>query len=300
VSGMGRATPSRNGPGVPSRAGAFAPARILRRGSPDRGLSLVELLVVLGVLAAAAFLASAGLGGVDGEARAALVRAELAQIADAVRRFAADTGYYPRQGPFAPLADVNPGPRTCADDGADSAGAVDPASAPSTDWLLSPANLRQLLAPPVLCPQHPLASLTAWDPDTARGWRGPYLTGPRERVDVGDGLLADGSGDPVLVAGARLELMPAIADPFQHAPVVPGSYTACEENADNTRPCLLDWRAGPGEPALARHGRPLLLFVDAGAPGVVRGCDAPPCLLSFGADGRYEQGDGDDVVLEVR
>lgn len=303
MNGMGRATPSEDGRAARQQwAGAYAPARFRRphRHRPATGFSLVELLVVLGVLAAVAFLASAALRGVDGDARAALVQAEIAQLADAVRRFQADTGYYPHQGPFTPLDDVNPGPYSCTDDGAASAGGVDPVSIDSADWLLSPANLRQLLAPPALCPQHPLAALAAWNPETGRGWRGPYLTGARELVDVGDGLLADGGGDAVLVPGARLELVPGVADPFLHAPVVPGSYGACEENADNTRPCLLDWRSAPAAAALSRHGRPFLLFVDAAAAAVVRGCEVVPCLLSFGADGRYEQGEGDDLVLEVR
>ncbi len=97
---------------------------------------------------------------------------EMRTLHDAIKAFRRDTGYYPKQGPFALTTD---------------GGVVDVnnaahwpwflASATSTqrqDWFHHPANFYQLVLG-----QSPLNetghALETFRPQTGRGWRGPYL-----------------------------------------------------------------------------------------------------------------------------
>ncbi|WP_306549286.1 type II secretion system protein [Desulfobulbus sp.] len=231
------------------------------------GFTLLELLVVIAILAAISFIAAGTYRGVGQHADERLVRAEMQQIAKALRQFKQDTGYFPREGVF-----------KLEDDG----GSVKPASLPvhtgtDDEWFYSPANLHQLLAT-----TSPLAGsghqLTTWDEETGRGWRGPYLIGFSDgRVNIGYALNPidpDGAdtvagdpttGDPVNVVG--------VADPFEHG-VVNGKFGWDSVSA--------------GEP----WGRPYLFFQTAASPAHWQ-------LVSMGPDGEYDQGGDDDIVLPI-
>lgn len=139
-----------------------------------------------------------------------------------------------------------------------------------------------------------------WSVDSARGWRGPYLTRAGEGlVDIGDNLANTGAGDPSVIDSAARNEVRAVADPFVAWPIRNGGYARCSES-DTDDACLLDWRTRSGDPRHPRWGRPYLLF-DLDDKAKAR-------LLSMGENGRYESGpcatdcascapSGDDIVL---
>jgi prepilin-type N-terminal cleavage/methylation domain-containing protein len=124
------------------------------------------------------------------------------------------------------------------------------------------------------------SGLSAWSPDTARGWRGPYLTSDGNGlVTAGTDLLVDGTGS-ILTGSPPTETVEVagVADSFPHAPTADG---------------LLRWRActDGANPACEPHanwGRPYLLFdldiddarlVSMGPDGVYAGLNpSDPCI----------------------
>ncbi|MEM7407951.1 MAG: prepilin-type N-terminal cleavage/methylation domain-containing protein [Pseudomonadota bacterium] len=259
------------------------------------GFTLLELLVIVAVLIGVATVVSRGLEGTYDNATAQLARAEMREVAEAVRQFREDTGFYPKQGVF---------------DLSSAGGSVDPSGFPGSSaaqraaWFYSPANLMQLIRQPEASGG---TEILPWDPETGRGWRGPYLR-YEGLVDVGDNLQTDGSGDPVVVDTLQYVHIPGIGDPFSREPATPDTGTDCEEVAGNTN-CVLDWRAvqddasAPltnAETALADFGRPYLYFFDTNVTTNVPACTGVPCLLSTGPNGFYDAGDNDDLVVVVQ
>lgn len=258
---------------------------VLRR---EDGLTLLELLTVLAIVVAVAGITSSSFNGVDRRTRADLTRTEMMQVAAAIRQFRQDTGYYPKQGIFGHVGNTPPG--------LVEAGAV------PQDEFDSPANFYQLFSQPTT---DGTVAILPFDENTGRGWRGPYLT--RENlVDVGDDLKTNGDDDLDVIATAALLYLPGVADPQEFRPVVSGGND-CDEVAANTA-CILDWRPiiddgdtddEDGDAAFLRHGRPFLYFIDPNADDPqVTNC-AVPCLVALGANGFYEQGTGDDIVVSV-
>lgn len=150
-----------------------------------QGFTLLELIVVVAILAMVAGGAALSLAGVQEQAGVDVCQAELAAIRDAVRRFKADTGFLPRQGPF---------------DLVSRGGAV-PDPTEGAAWFDAPANLSQLYANPLQGTGH---ALETWSPTRRRGWHGPYLS----RAVPAWVVVDDGSG-------TLLPPVPAAADPFQ-------------------------------------------------------------------------------------
>jgi prepilin-type N-terminal cleavage/methylation domain-containing protein len=232
----------------------------------EAGFTLLELLVVIAVLVALAGGVVLALGDVMNESASQVARTEMLEIKNALLRFRADTGFLPRQGPFE-LVDTDPTDPmdTCIPSAA--IGSV-PLPAAGRAWFCSPANMDALYTNPLSGTGHPLET---WQPDTARGWRGPYLTQQGEgRVDVGDNLLSDGTGSPV--AGTVLSEMRGVADPFVGDPVVVGPDT------------YLAWRIAPTLPSHPRWGRPYFLF-DLDDQGVSDSKEAR--IVGMGPDGTY-------------
>ncbi len=177
----------------------------------QQGFSLLELLVVVAILVAVSFIATSVLTGVDQDAQEQVTRVQMVEIAKAIRQFKADTGYYPKQGAF----DLEP---------SFGGGTVPIASLPAhagadnaarTRWFYSPVNLEQLW-------RNPLAGepLGTWNPDTGRGWRGPYLTGFDDEVelDIHDGIndgtaAGNPAGDPF--AGTLIPDVDGLRDAFR-------------------------------------------------------------------------------------
>jgi type II secretory pathway pseudopilin PulG len=255
----------------------------------SRGFTLVELLATCGILAALAFTAWGGYHGAQESAEDDIALADLRRVADAVRRFKADTGYYPGQGPFSLSPSAETEAVCAASDGILRNWATPDDDSKRDAWFASPANLALLFEAPPLCGKHPLAYLKKWNPESGRGWRGPYLDRSlRLWVDHGDNLNTDalgqggpdGQGSPL--DGVKILDIPAYGTgPRYRAAGFCGSQAAADGK------CMLGWRsvrrneAGyrAGEHELPLHARPFLLF------GLSNG-DSPR-VVYMGKDGVY-------------
>lgn len=224
------------------------------------GFTLLELVIVIAILATIAGGVVASMDGVEDQAASQLVRHELATLREAVLAFRRDTGHLPKQGPFAKRLNV-------------VRGSDDPAS------FDHPANWSQLYDNPILKDASTGAYLDPigqWNPDTRRGWNGPYLArGAEGRVLVpgfDPGALA-------WTAGPLVGPLESVADPFARAKVEgTGAF---------------EWWPWSGTEPLARQGRPyLLLRLDALREARI---------VSFGPDGVFEgSAIGDDVAVYLQ
>lgn len=160
------------------------------------GFTLIEMLVVLSVVAAVAGIGIQSLGQVRASSQTALVHSEINQIAKAIQRFRADTGYWPKEGPFS--SDVN-------------------------GDVTHPASFAQLF----WAPNDGTNDILPFDKVSGTGWNGPYL---REldaaQVTVGNNITATGGGNPA--AGTASAII-GIGDPFERA--ADGSYFIWQNGA---------------------------------------------------------------------
>lgn len=266
----------------------------------DRGFTLIELLVVCGILAALSYTAWGSYTGILEGAEDDIARAEIQRLADGLRRFKSDTGYYPGQGPFILAAPgttetvVSSTRIDCLPVG----GVLRAWAAPDLDtdkdaWFASPANLALLFEAPALCGNHPLAYLNRWNPETRRGWHGPYLDiKSRLWVDHGANFNSstivpgapDGTGSPL--AGSKLLDIPAFgAGPRHHAAGPTGER--CSSQALSAGNCMLGWREVMREAIgyntaiheLPARARPFAVF------GLAN--NDFPRIVYWGRDGRY-------------
>lgn len=229
----------------------MSPLRNLPR--RNSGFTLLELIIVTAVLGTIAGGAILMVGQAEESAQCQIGLVEVCEIREALIQFKKDTGSLPKRGAFALTTE----------------GGFVPIPVEGGDWFHSPANFSQLFENPLSGTGHPLAS---WNPDTKRGWRGPYLSTSGEGlVDLGTDLNLDGSGSPTL--GEIVEDVIAIADPFLSSP--DGDYFAWSKTSD-------------GSP-LNRFGRPYFLF-DQDDTQAAR-------LVGLGPNRRYDLGFGDDIVF---
>ncbi len=130
----------------------------------QQGFTLIELLVVVSILAALAGLASVAMDGYQQDSEEKITRVEMQRIANAIRRFKADTGYWPK---------------TEAD------GALDYADDTSTiDDDYEKADFGFLF-------KKPDVSIPKWTPEYAIGWHGPYIN-----LDAMKTIIVDPVNDP--------------------------------------------------------------------------------------------------------
>ena len=121
-----------------------------------------------------------------------LSNAEVSTVYEAIKKFRRDTGYYPKQGPFALTSfggEIDPG-------NADHWPAFlsDKNSAERTKLFNHPANFYQLVLSesPLESTGHALESFSI---QTGRGWRGPYIKDGVVSLIVGDAEEYDPVGD---------------------------------------------------------------------------------------------------------
>jgi prepilin-type N-terminal cleavage/methylation domain-containing protein len=230
----------------------------------EGGFTLLELMIVAAILAALAGAALWSVSDRQETALAQIARHEMQQLKQALLQFRQDTGYFPRQGPFA----LEPGTGCSGVSGA--TGGVRQTSLPSSygsqSWFESSANFWQLYEQPVLCSEHPLGHLAQWNIDTARGWRGPYIS------RSGEGYVDVGNGANLVTGTALLTNIPGVADPFDATPIT----TALGR--------VFLWHIQLNDEGYARHGRPYLIF-DLDDTGPDDSKEAR--IVSLGPDGQY-------------
>jgi prepilin-type N-terminal cleavage/methylation domain-containing protein len=237
------------------------------------GFTLIELVIVVGILALVAMVAFSLTISTDEAVSHDLVQAEIRNLRDAILQFKRDTGFLPRTGPFDLVTAVPPGEVAVPPEG--------------EAWFDHPANFDQLMRQPVNTDGDPVRP---WNIDLGRGWRGPYLQNMEGWVDVGGDLQLNGDGSPV--QGPIPDRVRGVADPFIHDCV--GSY--------------LVWYDHPyefeEERVVTRCGRPYYFF-DWHLEGEELKNWAR--VVSSGANGIYESQDlslhiessvdiGDDIV----
>ncbi|MET0089843.1 MAG: prepilin-type N-terminal cleavage/methylation domain-containing protein [Candidatus Thiodiazotropha sp.] len=267
----------------------------LSNNSESAGFSLVEILVVVSILAATAFIATTLMTGVVEESEQRLGQVELATLAQAVRRFRQDTGYFPREGRFDldgagamacsathDLYAQTAGGHAVASVNMDSLPAYAGGScAEQVRWFYNAANLWQLLVEPGALDSvsGDFTPAIAWDAHSGRGWRGPYLDDSAEGfVDIGDVANHNPAGDPV--TGVLVGDVPAVLAGRSRAPA--GIYLQTRRVAAQV------------DTDLDTAGRPLLLFVEKDVNGQAQRA----VLVGFGANGVFDGYDdcGPDAV----
>ncbi len=266
------------------------------------GFTLLEMLVIVTLLAAVAGVAWSAYAGLENRERDQLAHVQVDRLAQAVRQFKADTGYWPGQGPFAlaPAGNTETlqpdGSVRCSDTSAglwlrSTLDLIDiPLVVPPTvidvdawhqTWFEHPANLWMLVTAPKLCANHPLGRLQGWNAAAGRGWRGPYLEpGKLGWVDVTDGLSQQGTGNPTI--GLLQHNLRGLAAGRNFAPAGL-NYTDC---LHATSDCAFRWHPrssqstgyDPARESFSNYPRPLLYFGPA---------SGRPRIGHAGPDGRF-------------
>ena len=220
-----------------------------------RGFTLLELVIVTAVMGSIAGGAVMMVGQTEEVAQCQIGLVELTEIREALIQFKKDTGFLPNTGPFRLTTQ----------------GGFVPMPEQGNDWFNSPANFSQLFTNPLAGTGHPLSG---WNPDSKRGWRGPYLSSASEgQVSIGSNLNTDGSGNPTL--GEIVDGVTGVADPFLSSP--DGNYFA--------------WTTMSGGTELERFGRPYFAF-DFDDSQKAR-------IVGLGPNRRYDLGSGDDMVIHL-
>ena len=149
----------------------------------SHGFTLLEVLMVVSLLAIVGGAIVYSMTGIRSKVAEDLSDAEVSTVYKALKQFRRDTGYYPKQGPFALLAqggEIDPG-------NADHwpAFLTDKDSAERTKWFNHPANFYQLILrdSPLKSTGHALESFSI---QAGRGWRGPYIKDGVVSLIVGD------------------------------------------------------------------------------------------------------------------
>lgn len=194
----------------------------------QRGFTILELIIVIGLLAAVSYGALAAYDGVREDALAQVAETEMAEIVKALKQYKQDMGRFPEQ--------------------------------------LHPADFTSLQIGQILDGgvYRDLEDEEKWNPDTQRGWRGPYINGQGNGyVDVGNGLSDDGTGSAA-VGAVVTPRFKGVADPFEKPPVSDTWFK---------------WYPCASCEAFSTHGRPYYLF-DADDLNKAR-------VVSAGLDGQY-------------
>lgn len=139
-----------------------------RKSYCESGFTLLELLVVLGILAITASTSILAYEGVQEQGRYDVARFEMGEIRKALLQFRRDSGSnaFPGHGQYhcinsASTAQLNP--------------ALTNIPTPNLSWCQSEANFWMLFIEP--------GTTLAWNVDTKKGWNGPYLQRKSDGID---------------------------------------------------------------------------------------------------------------------
>ncbi len=167
-----------------------------KKSDKQQGFTLIELLVVVSILAALAGLASVSMEGYQQDSEEKITRVEMQRIANAIRRFKADTGYWPKTGPFSYTTNHT------------TVSATAPVSSYSMedyrdDYFNNDANFWWLFEQPpqmigywntttssLVNSELDINKLWQWEHDVGMGWHGPYINRDAIKTITVDGAEA--------------------------------------------------------------------------------------------------------------
>lgn len=211
------------------------PRRSLSTRASQSGFTLLELLTVVALMAVLAGVAISAYDGTQDQARLDATRFDMAELRKALLQLRRDSGSndLPGAGVYDCTDAANGNPANANPD------FNFPAEAGSNDadkiaWCQHPANFWMLFADPFG---------TGWNPDTHRGWRGPYLqrkSGLRNFGAINGVWVVDDAYDTPF----ELQMLtPDYARIVSAGPdrILPAAANACEPatGADDIVLCLL-------------------------------------------------------------
>lgn len=253
----------------------------VRRAS-QKGLTLIELLITVAILAIVGVGLTVAYDGVQKRAGEQLTLRRLSYVREALLNFRRDLGYFPGQGPLAAeqldLASIH------FVDG-DNPGQANPSLEARQRWARHPLNFWMLLTPPV---DQNNPQRWQWRKEISRGWNGPYLG-----QELNFRLDAAGQIEGNFVVGSRSNRLLAVADSY-----IP-------PNTDSTN--YLQWveedqpltsSVPPTKINRNRIGQALAFYADDSTTPAIR----IYWLVSAGLDGVFQlvgPNFGDDVRVEV-
>jgi prepilin-type N-terminal cleavage/methylation domain-containing protein len=245
-----------------------------KKSHKQQGFTLIELLVVVSILASLAGLASVAMDGYQQDSEETITRVEMQRIANAIRRFKADTGYWPK---------------TETENGSEFGANNDIIDYAGTDS----ANFNFLF-------NKPDEDMSNWNPEYAIGWHGPYVDLPAIKPLVID---AGSAGCPITNTNDydALQLLPrfnGLVDRFQQLRKKVSGKDYCvltREKKDPTKFKVAEYSASP---YLYETG-----FTDPDST-LCDSDDSVSCiaLRSFGSDGVDNKGAdaSDDIVFVLQ
>ena len=248
-----------------------------------RGFTILELLVVVAIVATLAGGIFLSVGDTQRNAERSVTQRELISLRRALLAFEADTGYLPNRRFLDPM------------DGDTLVRTPDLDSFPRfTAWYTHPANLTPLFLREFHYPEQnveeeePVLSLPEFDPDTGRGWRGPYLNGVTVNFVVAGDLQPNGYFDRQ--RGPALQPFHAVSDPHLQAAI---DYFYWTSPAQTYLPFKLPMLDEEDAPPRVSGGAPFL-FVE------LEGLDY---VVSAGPNLRFnpeDPTDDDNLLLPLR
>lgn len=227
----------------------------------QQGFTLIELLVVVSILAALAGLTSIAMDGYQQDAEAQITRVEMQRIANAIRRFKADTGYWPRDEGY--VYKYN-----------------------GTNDNTDPANFSFLFNRP--------DQINQWTPEYAIGWHGPYVNFDAMRTIALDIISQDGCDGATNAIIASLEQFSyGLVDRFQQIREINTGEDYCVLTRDQDN--MAEFKVAEFSAS------PYLYDADYSNAGnaLCSGSSGCVALRSFGADGVDNHGidASDDIVF---
>jgi len=227
------------------------------------GFTLMELLTVITLIAITATVAITSYDGVQDQSRYDVAKFEMTQIRKALIQFRQDSGSnsFPTQGSYDCTDDVNGGSITQPNSEFNFPAEAGVTPTAIIAWCQHPANFWMLFADPLD---------NGWNPDTKRGWHGPYLQRKNGYLTL--------SANTVNLADITNPVW-AIADP----------YIADQTNSG------VEWSLNTTSDILSKAALPYLLLVNLNEDYQAR-------IVSAGDDSEFDDHDGagdDDCTPSV-
>lgn len=244
---------------------------IPKRSLKQQGFTLIELLVVVSILAALAGLTSVAMDGYQQDSEEKLTRVEMQRISNAIRRFKADTGYWPKTEKNLPTENYTKEDKA------------------SFSFLFNK-------------PDH----ILAWDVEYAIGWHGPYIDLPAIKTVIVDSLnpskgCTDGLASPdgfltqtqLNAIATSSDRMNGLIDRFQHV----RKDNSGDVKASSSEYCVLtrDDKSPTKFKVAEYSGSPYLYRIDYPQNSYCSSANKCIALQSFGPNG-IDESDEDSLT----